>query len=72
MNKKLLLQLDKMNNSKKNKNYIIIQDLIINPKYNFDIQKQNEYYYINELSKIDTKDDKKLNNIIKTKNYIKS
>ena len=70
MNKKLLLQLDKMNNSKKNKNYIIIQDLIINPKYNFDIQKQNEYYYINELSKIDTKDDKKLNNIIKTKNYI--
>ena len=70
MNKKLLLQLDKMNNSKKNKNYIIIQDLIINPKYNFDIQKQKEYYYINELSKIETKDDKKLNNIIKTKNYI--
>ena len=70
MNKKLLLQLDKMNNSKKNKNYIIIQDLIINPKYNFDIQKQKEYYYINELSKIETEDDKKLNNIIKTKNYI--
>ena len=70
MNKKLLLQLDKMNNTKKNKNYIILQDLIINPKYNFDIQKQNEYYYINELSKIETEDDKKLNNIIKTKNYI--
>ena len=70
MNKKLLLQLDKMNNTKKNKNYIIMQDLIINPKYNFDIQKQKEYYYINELSKIETEVDKKLNNIIKTKNYI--
>ena len=70
MNKKLLLQLDIMNNSKKNKNYILIQDLIINPKYDFDIQKQKEYYYINELSKIENEEHKTLNNIIKTKNYI--
>ena len=70
MNKKLLLQLDKMNNSKKKVNYILVQDLIINPKYDFNNQKQKEYYYINELSKIENENDRKINNIIKTKNYI--
>ena len=45
-----------------------MQELIINPKYNLDIQDKKEYFYINELPFNENNFEKNI--IIKTKNYI--
>ena len=74
VNLKLLNNLDIIHTSKKNKNYILLQELLINPRYDYlfisDTQKQKEYYYINELSDIDDENKESQNLIIKIKNYI--
>jgi hypothetical protein len=67
-NLKLLSNLNIINNSTNNQNYILMQELIINPKYNLDIQDKKEYFYINELPFNENNFEKNI--IIKTKNYI--
>ena len=67
-NLKLLSNLNIINNSTNNQNYILMQELIINPKYNLDIQDKKEYFYINELPNNENNFEKNI--IIKTKNYI--
>ena len=67
-NLKLLSNLNIINNSTNNQNYILMQELIINPKYNLDIQDKKEYFYINEFPF--NENNLKENIIIKTKNYI--
>ena len=64
----LLSNLNIINNSTNNQNYILMQELIINPKYNLDIQDKKEYFYINELPFNENNFEKNI--IIKTKNYI--
>ena len=67
-NLKLLSNLNIINNSTNNQNYILMQELIINPKYNLDIQDKKEYFYINELPFNENNFEKNI--IIKIKNYI--
>ena len=67
-NLKLLSNLNIINNSTNNQNYILMQELIINPKYHLDIHDKKEYFYINELPFNENNFEKNI--IIKTKNYI--
>ena len=72
-NKKFLLNLEKMNISNKKDNYILLQKLLINPKYDYlfePFNQQKEYFYIKRLPIIHDENDKKIDNIIKIKNYI--